>query len=261
MSPRPSCRLQPLEPSLARRRLILAAAGALCSARPISGMAAAANVPIGRVEPRLPAPSAPLWVEDGRQAVLTELLRGRSTALQLMFTGCNSSCSLQGALFAAVAEPGLPANTQLLSISIDALGDNPATLRRWLVQFGRVPAWSAAVPRVDQVEPLSAWLKGGVGKPGTHTAQVFFFDSEAKKLADAQSNGMTIHAIGNGDRTVAHSVRAIQENRRMNNLPLLLAAGSPKFLQPFPVRRRKDYRFTFRGKWHKPFCHRNVLIG
>lgn len=151
----------------AGRRRCLAALGAWCAA------------PASRAETRPTAPAVALLGDDGQRQSLAQRLRGRATAVQLMFTGCNGSCPMQGALFGAVAEHGLPRGARLLSISIDALGDSPATLRRWLNQFGAHPDWSAAVPAMDDVEPLSAWLKGRFGKPGTHTAQVFVFDRDA----------------------------------------------------------------------------------
>ena len=137
------------------RRRCLAALTACCAAPSLQAAG----------EARPSAPAVALLGDDGLRQSLAQRLRGSATAVQLMFTGCNGSCPVQGALFGAVAEHGLPRGARLLSISIDALGDSPATLRRWLNQFGAHPDWRAAVPAVDDVEPLSAWLKGRAGKP------------------------------------------------------------------------------------------------
>lgn len=164
---------------MTRRSLLLAAAAlALPGWVRAQGQAAA---PLGLVLPPQTPPALPLHTADGAQRQLTELLQGKVTAVQLMFTGCTTSCPLQGALFAAVVEAGLPPKCQLLSISIDALGDEPASLARWLGRFGtRSPAWSAAVPRVADVDRFAGWLKGTPGRSGTHTAQVFLFDRETR---------------------------------------------------------------------------------
>lgn len=162
---------------LGRRSALILAAGWWLDA---AAEAHAAPPPSGWVKPRSAALAVEMNCSDGRQRSLVEMLRGKSTAVQLMFTGCSTSCPMQGALFAAVAEQGLPESAQLLSISIDALGDNTATLQRWLAQFGRPAAWSAAVPRISEVELLSGALKGITGKPGTHSAQVFYFDRQSR---------------------------------------------------------------------------------
>lgn len=138
--------------------------------------ASAATAAAGSVVPRLAAPSVALQADDGERFVLDSRLRGKATAVQLMFTGCSTTCPPQGALFAAVAGGGLHANAQLLSISIDALGDTPATLARWLALFGRPAGWHAAVPAPKDADTLADWLKGAPGRAGTHTAQVFLFD-------------------------------------------------------------------------------------
>ncbi len=155
----------------ARRRLL--AATAAWGLAPRAGAAAAET---GSVVPRLAPPALALHDEDGGRFVLDARLRGKATAVQLMFTGCSTTCPPQGALFAAVAGAGLHANAQLLSISIDALGDTPAALARWLGLFGRPAGWHAAVPAPKDADPLADWLKGAPGRSGTHTAQVFLFD-------------------------------------------------------------------------------------
>lgn len=162
------------------RRVFLAAAAAAMLPTPAPAQPEP-GLPLGLVLPPQVSPPLPLYTADGDQRKLTDLLQGKITAVQLMFTGCNTSCPTQGALFAAVAAAGLPPQGQLLSISIDALGDQPASLARWLGRFGpRLAAWSAAVPRVADVDRIAGWLKGSTGRSGTHTAQVFLLDRQGR---------------------------------------------------------------------------------
>ena len=160
------------------RRLVLAWAGAsFLGALP---RAQAATPPTGWVQPRQPAPAFRITRTDGRQVPLANATAGKITAVQLMFTGCSATCPLQGALFAAVAERLRRTDVQLLSISIDALGDTPATLSAWQRRFGMHPAWSAAVSDVNEVDQLAGFMKGAAARQGTHTAQVFVFDRNAR---------------------------------------------------------------------------------
>jgi protein SCO1 len=142
--------------------------------------AAGAEPPSGWVQPRKPTPSLKIVSSDGRQMSLSQALFGKISAVQLMFTGCSSTCPVQGALFAAVASQLRSKDVQLLSISIDALGDSPATVAAWQARFGRHPAWNTAVSDLNDVDRLGDFMKGVTAKPGTHTAQVFLFDTKAQ---------------------------------------------------------------------------------
>ena len=173
-----------------RRRQVMALAGAWALATP--QLAAAAPRPTGWVMPRLPAPPIGITGADGRTTALAAALDGKITAVQLMFTGCSSTCPIQGALFAALAGRLRSTGVQLLSISIDALGDSPPSLAAWQARFGRHPAWGAAVPGVADVDRLADFMKGSPAKSGTHTAQVFLFDRRSQlcyRTADAPGVG------------------------------------------------------------------------
>ncbi|HET9643434.1 MAG TPA: SCO family protein [Burkholderiaceae bacterium] len=142
---------------------------------------------MGPVDPPVPAPDLVLVNHSGQPLRLRTWLQGRVTLVQTIFTGCTSVCPIQGALFAEVqrhvaAQPRLHA-VQLLSISIDALGDTPASLARWLEKMGaRQPGWVAALPRPADVEPLQSRLRGGVAIDkglDSHSESVYVFDEKA----------------------------------------------------------------------------------
>jgi hypothetical protein len=86
-------------------------------------------------------------------------------------------------------------------------------------------------------------------------------DSELKELTNTQRDGVAIHAVGNRDRIVTHTIGGLQENGRVKRLPFLGAPRPPEVLQHFSLRRRQDQGLSLRYEWHKPFCHGNVLIG
>jgi protein SCO1/2 len=160
-----------------RRRTLLAALAALAACATVRPLAAAVPSEGGT------APSAPAIVvtgTDGRERPLADLLAGKRTAVQLMFTGCSATCPIQGAFFAALAARVRAPDVQLLSLSIDALGDDPAALRAWQARFGRHPSWLAAVPKPADVDRLADFMRGRAGRRGTHTAQVFVFDADAR---------------------------------------------------------------------------------
>jgi protein SCO1 len=163
------------------RRNALAWLTALAAPPLIAQTAAPSHDPFGPVRPPLPAPKLPLTGGDGKRFELTDRLRGRVTGLQLMFTTCSATCPIQGALFGAVA-PLLAGqrDMQLLSISIDPLGDSPQAVRAWLARFGRHTHWQAALPRVEDVDRLLDFVRGRAASADRHTAQVYLFDRQAR---------------------------------------------------------------------------------
>jgi protein SCO1/2 len=159
-------------------QMVTAAAGA-------SALNTLAHNSAGWVKPPLPVPDLRVTLPDGKQLALRDVLRGRVTALQLMFTGCTSTCPLQGALFAQVQARvdavGVPlANTQLVSLSIDPLGDSLSAMAGWLRQFGANPRWRAVVPQVKDLDTLLNFVDGRSKGLDRHTAQVFMFNARAE---------------------------------------------------------------------------------
>jgi protein SCO1/2 len=158
------------------RRLFLAGAAAAALGGVV--LPCAAHNDAGAVSPPLAPPPLSLTLHDGSSASLQALLAGRFSAVQLMFTSCQATCPIQGALFADAAKrlgERLP-TAQLLSISIDPERDSPAVLRDGLKRFGGSPRWRAARPEKTQLESLVSFLKSKNPAPDPHTAQVYFFD-------------------------------------------------------------------------------------
>lgn len=163
---------------------------------------------LGPVTPALTLPPLDVTLHDGRRLPLAQVLRGRITALQLMFTGCSSICPVQGAVFAELqaqlqrSPPKAGPVPQLLSISIDPLGDDARALAAWRGRFGAGPGWLAAVPGVSAVDGLLEALRGRATGPDRHSAQVFVLDGSGRlvfrcaELASAEAVAQVLRQIG-----------------------------------------------------------------
>lgn len=166
---------------LPRRQLLAAGALAWALGRHTSALA---HESAGPVAPRQAVPpTLRVTRTDGQAALLQDLLKGRITAVQLMFTGCSATCPIQGALFADAQARLPPANQhlRLLSVSIDPLSDDAPALARWLGRFGAQPArWSAAAPAVRDVDLLLDFLRGRAVGADRHTAQAYLFDRQGR---------------------------------------------------------------------------------
>lgn len=181
-------------PALLRRRVFVGAAAALAlpvsslarAASPSREAAASSHFPMGPVVPARALDRWTVTTHQGQRAELASLLRGKVTALQLMFTGCSVSCPIQGALFSQAQQQlgtTLPV-AQFVSLSIDALGDHPASLRAWLQRHGAAPGWQAVVPAPADVDAIVNRIgQGGDKRPAgsdPHVTQVYVFDPRAE---------------------------------------------------------------------------------
>lgn len=163
-----------------RRDLLLAGAG-IVAASTLPPPPALAHNAAGAVAPPAPVPSVRCRTHDGHTLPLHGLLQGKTTALQLMFTGCSATCPIQGALFADVqqrldARTPARADLQLLSISIDPLADDPRALAGWLRRFGAGTRWRAASPDIRDLDRWLDFLQGRQTGADQHTAQAYLFD-------------------------------------------------------------------------------------
>ncbi len=141
---------------------------------------------IGAVKPPLDFPSGITVVgSDGLRVPLQSILQGQITVLQLIYTRCNQTCPLQGALFANVQQrlPALQAKKiQFLSLSTDPWDDAKA-LTSWLRRFDAQPGWVAATlaTRKD-TDAFKAVLQKGAPAGKNHSLQVYFIDPQSRLI-------------------------------------------------------------------------------
>jgi protein SCO1 len=174
----PDCTVKESAPLTRRRFLWL---GAALATQGLAPPALRAHNDAGRVVPPVPLPNLLLTLDDGKATRLGALLRGSTTALQLVFTRCRATCPIQGAVFAATARAlaGAPPSLRLLSLTIDPEADGPEQLSAWLERHGRDPRWRAARPTPEGAAELLELLKARAGGPDRHTGQVYYADRSA----------------------------------------------------------------------------------
>jgi protein SCO1/2 len=173
---------------LLRRRVCIGAAAACAVplgssvAPPVRAALVAADH--GRVDPPVPIPDVTVRrAGDGASTGLAGLLRGRATALHLMFTGCSSVCPIQGAIFERVQDLLPDQQThgiQLVSLSIDPLADTPRAMRAWLERFDAREGWIAVAPTPEDRDALLDLFGQGRSAVETHATQVNIIDRRAE---------------------------------------------------------------------------------
>jgi protein SCO1/2 len=150
----------------------------------VDANAAAVAADHGRVDPPVPIPDLPVRrAGDGAPTGLARLLRGRATALHLMFTGCSSVCPIQGAIFERVQAllPDQQARAiQLISLSIDPLLDTPQALRDWLARYDAREGWIAVAPDLKDLGRMLDVFGPGRDAIETHATQVSIINRQAE---------------------------------------------------------------------------------
>ncbi len=149
---------------------------------PVAKEIAVEHVPFGPVRPARVMPAIAVTMSDGGKQQLPEVVSGHWTIAQLMFTGCSTTCPVQGAIFEQVQNQlgSKAGQVKLLSLSIDPLGDTPEALQTWIAQFGAGPQWQAAVTGLDDLGPLLDVLNGRGEGIDVHNARVFLISPEGE---------------------------------------------------------------------------------
>lgn len=175
-------------PDAGRRRLLwcAAASGALFSVGAGVRAAEPGVIPYhgGRISPPVALPALPLQLADGSRTDLATLMRGRATALNLMFTGCSTTCPIQGVVFQRVQtllRNPVARGIQLVSLSINPLEDTPAAMSAWLARFQAGPCWLAARPAPEGMDTVRRLFgANGTGGLTDHATEVSIVNARAQ---------------------------------------------------------------------------------
>jgi protein SCO1/2 len=136
----------------------------------------------GRISPPIAVPDIKVVRQDGVAIALPQIVKGRATALQLMFTSCTTTCPIEAAIFARVQKT-IPAmaqrGIQLLSLSVDPENDTPRAMSAWLRRFHAGPNWIAAAPAAADVSKLNT-IFGKSADSADHSTQVQILDRDGR---------------------------------------------------------------------------------
>jgi protein SCO1/2 len=116
-------------------------------------------------------PDEELFDQDGALVRLSDQMRGRTVAVNFVFTTCTSICSPMTAIFARLqTELGdaMERDVRLVSISLDPGADTPELLKRYADKFARREGWTFLTGRSDRVARVLRALGGYAGAKERH---------------------------------------------------------------------------------------------
>jgi cytochrome oxidase Cu insertion factor (SCO1/SenC/PrrC family) len=120
-------------------------------------------------------PNVHVYDQNGKQLnFYQDLVKGRTVAINFIFTTCTTICPPLTATFRRVqqdlAERGLP--VQLISISVDPGTDTPERLRDFAAKFKAQPGWTFVTGEKSEIDVLLRALGVAVADKNDHTPMI-----------------------------------------------------------------------------------------
>jgi protein SCO1/2 len=114
----------------------------------------------------------PLVNQDGKTMRLySDLIRGKTVVIDVMFTGCTGACPVMSRTFAHVQDwlgDRLGKDVYLISISVDPVNDTPAKLKEYAAGFKAKPGWFFLTGKPADVHAALGKLGQAVETPEAH---------------------------------------------------------------------------------------------
>ena len=125
---------------------------------------------------KMQIPDLELLDQNGRKInFYTDLVKGRTVAINFIFTTCTTICPPLGATFARVQkELGDKAgrDVRLISVSVDPATDTPERLKAWGAKFHAGDGWTLVTGNKPQVDELLRALGASSARREDHTPTI-----------------------------------------------------------------------------------------
>jgi cytochrome oxidase Cu insertion factor (SCO1/SenC/PrrC family) len=115
-------------------------------------------------------PDVELLDQDGREVhFYTDLVKGKTVAINFIFTTCTTICPPMGATFARVQKDLENRDIQFISISVDPVTDTPERLKAWRAKFKAGPAWTLVTGDKQKIDELLEALAASTVRREDHS--------------------------------------------------------------------------------------------
>lgn len=134
------------------------------------------------VKTHLTIPDTPVLDQEGRRLnFYTDLVKGRSVAINFIFTTCTTICPPLAATFAKVQKlAGEKSGREfhLISISVDPATDTPPRLKAWSEKFKAAEGWTLVTGNKQDIDNLLKSLGGFSARIEDHSPTVLIGNDE-----------------------------------------------------------------------------------
>jgi len=122
---------------------------------------------------KLRIPDVEVLDQDGKtHHFYSDLVKGKTVAINFIFTNCTTICPPLGATFARVQRDLLGKDVQFISVSVDPLTDTPERLKAWGAKFKAGAGWTFVTGNKPEIDQLLRALGASAARREDHTPSV-----------------------------------------------------------------------------------------
>ena len=115
-------------------------------------------------------PDVEVLDQDGRKIhFYSDLVKGKTVAINFIFTTCTTICPPLGATFARVQKELANRDVHFISISVDPVTDTPERLKAWRAKFNGGPAWTLVSGDKQKIDELLQALAASTARREDHS--------------------------------------------------------------------------------------------
>lgn len=127
----------------------------------------------------LSIPDVEVLDQDGNvRHFYSDLVKGKTVAVNFIFTNCTTICPPLGATFARVQRELVGKDVYFISVSVDPLTDTPQRLKAWGAKFKAGPGWTFVTGNKEQIDRLLRALGATAARREDHTPSVIIGNDE-----------------------------------------------------------------------------------
>ncbi len=127
-------------------------------------------------------PDIPIYDQNGQRLnFYSDLIKGKTVAINFIFTTCTTICPPLTATFRRVQQElaTVAPEAKLISISVDPATDNPERLRDFAARFKAAPGWTFVTGDNAEITSLLRALGAAVANKNDHTPVILIGNDAA----------------------------------------------------------------------------------
>jgi cytochrome oxidase Cu insertion factor (SCO1/SenC/PrrC family) len=118
-------------------------------------------------------PDVEVLDQDGKvRHFYSDLVKGKTVAINFIFTNCTTICPPLGATFARVQRDLGDKDVHFISVSVDPLTDTPERLKAWGAKFKAGAGWTFVTGNKPEIDQLLRALGASAARREDHTPSV-----------------------------------------------------------------------------------------
>lgn len=157
-------------------------------------------------------PDVELLDQDGRKVrFYSDLVKGKTVAINFIFTTCTTICPPMGATFARVQNELKNRDVQFISISVDPVTDTPERLKAWRAKFKAGPAWTLVTGDKQKIDELLQALSASTARREDHSPTTIIGNDASRQWTRAFGLAQPSQLVQIIDRAASGSLETVKK--------------------------------------------------